>query len=336
MEKASNKNLQPIISIIVPVYNGEKYIDSCITRLLKIKSEKEIIVINDSSTDNSINLLEKYKGKIKIINLDKNQGVSYARNLGIKHSKGKYVGFVDVDDSIEQNMFDLMLSKIEKDKTDVCICNYDEYKEKSNEITNSKYNYNFECKEKNTVLKNFLIDKISPAIWDKIYKKEILEKIKFNKNLAIGEDILFCLEIFIETNKISFVDKRLYHYLQQENSVMHNISPKLLQFKNVILEIPNDKKEFLESNFRDEFEYFQLEMITRGIHSISALYNKANKKEVKKYLKKYYDKVCFNRIIKNKYTKKNIKIEIFVLKIFGINAHLLLMPMYKFLRKKIR
>lgn len=335
MTKVSKKE-QPLISIVVPVYNGEKFIKKSIDELLKIKSSKEIIVINDCSTDNSLKLLKRYKNKIVLIDLEENKGVSSARNLGIAKSTGKYIGFVDIDDSVECEMYDEMLKKIENNDADVCVCNYDEIYEDSDLKVGSKYNLPNETTDHRTTLSLFLTDKISPAIWDKLYKKELLKDISFQKSLAVGEDILFCLNVFMKANKTCYIDKAFYHYLQQSNSVMHKISPKLLQFKDVVTNIDKIEKEKLKQNFKDEFEYFELEMITRGIHSISMLCNKNTSKIAQEYLKRYYDKKDFNRIIKSKYYSKSIKLEILVLKIFGIKFHLFLMPVYKLIRNKMR
>lgn len=334
MTKVSKK--EPLISIIIPVYNGEKFIENSIEKLLKIKCSKEIIVINDCSKDNSLKLLNKYKKEIQIIDLKENKGVSNARNLGIERAIGKYIGFVDIDDSVESEMYDEMIRVIEKTKADVCVCNYDEIYENSDLVVASKYKLPKCSTNREETLSLFLTDKISPAIWDKIYKSELIKQVGFKKGLAVGEDILFCLNIFLNTNKTSYIDKPFYHYLQQSNSVMHKISQKLLQFKEVVASIDESTKRELEKKFKDEFEYFELEMITRGIHSISMLSNKKTKKEAQDYLKIYYDKKDFDRIIKSKYYSKSIKLEILILKMFGIKFHLFLMPVYKVIRNKVR
>ena len=335
MERVSRKK-EPLISIIIPIYNGEKYIQKTLDKLTNINSSKEIIVINDCSSDNSLDLLNKYKKNIILINLKENQGVSNARNLGIQKASGKYVGFVDVDDSFENEIFEKMLSKIEKTNSDVCICNYDEFFEINNIITKSKYVYENETLNQNEALSNYLIDNISPAIWDKIYKTEIVKDIKFNKDLAIGEDILFCLNVFIKCKSFSFVNEYLYHYLQQSNSVMHTVSPKLLQFRDVILNIEAKDREYLEKNYSEEFNFFKLEMITRGIHSLSSICNKKNKNQVIRYLKTYCGKNDLKKILKNKYYSKTIKLEILILKTLGVKFHLFMTPIYKIIRNKIR
>lgn len=334
MEKVSKKN--PTISIIVPVYNGEKYIKNILDNLIKIKCNKEIIIVNDCSKDNSLEILTQYKNNIKLIDLKENHGASYARNIGLDNASGKYIGFVDIDDSFEISIFEKMIAKIEKTNSDICVCNYNEIYEGSDNIVNSKYELSYNCLSQKEALSSFLIDKISPAIWDKIYKKSLLDDIRFDESLLIGEDILFCLNVFYKCKKVTFVDEYLYHYLQNDTSLMHTISPKLLHFKNIVDKIDEEKVEYLVNNLKEEFDYFKLEMITRGIHSISSLQNKINKKQVEEYLKEYCVKEDLNKIIKSKYYSKNIKIEIFILRFFGIKVHLFLMPFYRKIRNCIR
>lgn len=334
MTKVSKK--EPLISIIVPVYNCEKYIQNTLDNLLKINCDKEIIVINDCSKDDSLNILKKYQNDIKLINLEENQGASYARNIGLDNASGKYIGFVDADDSFEINMFNKMLKKIQKEKADICVCNYNEYFENNDIVTPSKYDLSLPSLNGKECLKLFLLDKISPAIWDKIYDKRLLENIRFDRNLSIGEDILFCLNAFYECNKVTFIDEYLYHYLQQDTSLMHTVSKRLLHFKEVVKSIDSKKIKYLEANYNEEFDYFKLEMITRGIHSISTLKNKNNKNQVKEYLKEYCNKKDLNKILNCKYYSKSIKLEILVLRILGINIHLILMPIYKKIRSYVR
>ena len=117
---------------------------------------------------------------------------------------------------------------------------------------------------------------------------------------------------------------------------MHSVSSRLLQFRDVINYININDRKMLEEKFNEEFNFFKLEMITRGIHSISSLNNNRNKRLVKRFLSEYYNKDELNSILKCEYFSKSIKLEIFILKIFGIRFHLLMMPVYKFIRNKVR
>lgn len=320
------------ISIIIPVYNGEKYITNLLDKVIASPLNKEIIVIDSLSKDNSLAILRNYGKKINLITLDNNYGVSYARNLGIKKAKGNYVGFLDIDDDIEPLMFLKMYNKAREADSDICICNYDEFYEFKKDRNKSKYNYEFD----GDILKNYLLDKISPAIWDKIYKREFIKKLNFNENLNIGEDILFNLEAFLKKPKVVFLNEYLYHYFQQDKSVMHSLSSRHLEFAQVVQNLNDKSLKYLKENYYEEYEFFELEMLTRAIHSLSVLANKSNKKAVKKYLQKVISKNKLTKIITNKYFSKSIKLEMLILKVFGLNIHLILIPVYKKIRNLTR
>lgn len=327
------------LSIIVPVYNGENYIERCIESILQTEGlEYEIIIINDGSIDNTESIIKKVENDIiTTISLPENRGVSYCRNIGVEKAKGKYITFMDIDDYIEKEMYPILLKKAQEEDLDVCYCNSNEVFEKTGQIVKSKYKLKNEILEQPEIIKLFLTDRISPSCCDKIYKLELLKgKIKIDEELAIGEDILFILDIMRESKKIGVVDSYFYYYVQQEKSVMHTISPKFSQFKKVIQKTLEKEYETIRLEHPKEYEYFQGEMLVRGIHSISTLANKENKKQAIQYMKELIDKPVLKKWIKNPYGSKFVKIEIQVLLLFGIRIHLLLMPIYKYMRGKLR
>ena len=324
------------LSIIMPVYNGEKFIKKSLDNVLQVDCEKEIIVINDCSKDKSLEILKEYGSQIKLIDLKENKGVSHARNLGIEKATGDYVYFLDIDDVIELEMLPKMLEKISKEDADVCVCNYDEIFENSDKVVNSKYDLEFDNTDKESVVKYYLLDRISPAPWDKIIKTNLVKNLNFDERLAVGEDLNFVVKLFLNAKKTVFVKERLFHYLQQSGSVMHNISPKFLQFQKVVEYLEPKYKVILEKYYVDEFEFFKTQMITRGIHSISVLANKNNKKQAKEFLKEYSKKEKLNQVLKCKFVSKAIKLECFILKWFGINVHLWLTPIYIKIRNRKR
>ena len=334
------KKKHPLLSIIVPIYNGQKYIQRCIEGIEKNEDiELEIIIINDGSIDSSLEEINKILSKynnIIFFNNSKNYGVSYSRNLGIKYATGDYIGFVDVDDEIEHNMFTKLVGCAIENQSDVVVCNYIEISENKKNIVNSKYKYKHTSLDQYNSLKNYLIDYISPAVWDKIYKKDIIKKIKFDEQFSIGEDILFCLEVFLNSTKVTFINESLYKYNQNNNSTMHNLSHFLFDFKKILFSIPYNYEETLNKDYLEEYQYFKYEMITRGIHSISSMSNNKNKKIISDFLKVYYDRKIFREICRNKYFSKKIKLEIFILKNFGINVHIFLIPIYKKFRNLTR
>ncbi len=321
------------LSIIIPVYNGEKYIESSLQKVIHMNIDKEIIVINDCSSDHSLEILKKYENQITLINLNENKGVSNARNLGIQSATGRYITFFDIDDCIENDIYVKMVKIMEHERSDVCICNFNEIFDNFSKVVSSKYHYE---KVSNDSLHDFLLDKISPAIWDKVYKRSFIENLRFNTDLAIGEDILFCLNLFLKKPIISFLNDYLYHYTQQSSSAMHQISPRLLQFNEIEQKIAKADIDFLTKKYPKEFEFFNLEMICRSIHSISIIATKSTKDVAYQYLKKCCTKENLKKILSNNYVSKTIKIEIFIMYIFGIKIHLFLTPFYVKIRERVR
>lgn len=332
--------INKMLSIIVPVYNCESSIIRCIDSILKSKYKNyEIIIINDSSTDNCKNILDmKYSqvDKISIINLSENKGVSFCRNLGIEKAKGSYITFVDADDYISKDMYYIMMSYIEKYDVDCCICDYSEIFP-NGVIQKSKYSYSNGLLMREEIIKRYLIDDISPAIWDKIFRADILkEHVKFNTKLKVGEDILFCLDFFYRIKKVYILNQVSYYYIQQEQSVMHVVSPKLLQFKDIVMNIKEEQLNYYTTSCQQEFNYFRSAMIMRAIHSLTMLYNKENKKEVIEFLKLIVNRNDLKLQLKSKYTNKFIKIEVFIINYLGIRSHLALRPIYIEGRKILR
>lgn len=318
------------LSIIVPVYNGEKYVERAIKSVLNTKNINfELIIINDCSTDATIkilNLYEKYNN-IKVINLKNNKGVSYCRNRGISEANGKYITFLDADDYISEGMYEDLLGNAYNNDYDVCICSHYLVNEKSNKKIKSRYNLQGTYNGKETV-KLLLLDKVSASPCDKIIKKEkIIEN--YSESLKVGEDFLFWLENCYSVSKVYITNKFYYNYVQRDNSTMHTISEKLLQVLDIEKYMSNNLLEFLYKECNEELKFFELKMITRCINSISVATNKENKKNAIQYIKKVADKETLKKIIKNPYTSKYTKMEMSILLIFGTNIHLWLMPIYK-------
>lgn len=327
------------LSIIIPVYNGESTIFRCIDSILKSKYKNyEILIINDKSTDSTLNKIDCKYGlyeNIRIIDLEKNEGVSYCRNLGVKEAKGDYVTFVDADDYISENMYFNMMKLVEEYDLDCCICDYIEVFPNGNKVK-SKYSYKNKILNNEMCIREYLTDKISPAVWDKIFKKSILERVLFQNRLSVGEDILFCLNIFKISNKVYTLNEEYYYYEQQETSVMHIMSPKFLQFKEVENYISEKDLRFYEEKFKEEIKYFKSAMYMRGIHTITSLVNKENKKQALKYLYEFKNRKILKDYIENKYSNRFIKIEVINILLLGFRMHIKLSPYYVKAREMIR
>ena len=210
--------MKPKVSIIIPVYNVEKYIAKCLDSLVnQTLNEIEIIVVNDGSPDNSQKIIDKYvkkyPNKIKSY-IKENGGQGSARNYGLEKATGEYIGYVDSDDFVELTMYELLYNKAKKEKLDIAICgNYnvsEDYKNKKVDLEFIKY-------EDNKI--NALFGK--KAVWNKIYKKSIVEKLKFRSKVWY-EDFDFSIKAICSAKKIGYVNEPLYNYLLRAGSTMNN------------------------------------------------------------------------------------------------------------------
>lgn len=322
------------LSIIIPVYNGEQYINKCLDSILKTrKYNVEIIVIDDYSNDNTSEILKTY-ANIKVITLRENKGISYCRNLGIVEAKGKYIGFVDSDDYVTEGMYEKLLKQAYQYDLDICGCNYVEIF--NDGVVNSKYHYDNEILGPNNLIKKVLTDQISSSICDKIYRASIVKSMKFEERLRVAEDILFNLSVMIEADKAFMFDEVYYTFVRHINSVTQSISCNLLQFRKLEDYISKDNKNYLSVDFQEEYEYFRGAMIIRAIHAVSFIADRHNKEQVKVYLNRLINRQKLKNLLDNKYTEIYLKIEIRILLLLGANMYLLVMPLYKFLRKRIR
>lgn len=202
-----------LITIIVPIYNNQKSIERCLESIVnQTYSNLEIILINDGSTDNSLAICDKYSqmdDRIIIINNKFNMGVSYSRNMGLKRASGKYVGFVDVDDYIEKNMYEIMYYNCIKFGAECCQCGV--YLD--NNLYRSSCTDNFHMLDNEDILFNMICNwYISTVVWDKLFTRELLNNIFFDEEIHKHEDAKFVTAFFENCNNAVFIKDVLYHY----------------------------------------------------------------------------------------------------------------------------
>ena len=197
------------LSIIVPVYNVEKYLERCLETLVnQTIKEYEIIIVVDGSTDNSIEIVKKYKEKysnlIKYVETE-NRGLSAARNHGIDLAKGEYIGFVDSDDYISTNMYEKLYKCAKDNNYDVVVCSYCKVTDENEEEIKLGIN-------KDSTLEEIIINS-RPYAWNKIYKKDSFEKynLKFPEGL-IFEDVCTVYPLLMQSKKIGYVSEKMYFY----------------------------------------------------------------------------------------------------------------------------
>ncbi len=247
----------PDISIIVPIYNAENYLDKCIESLLnQTKKEIEIILINDGSTDNSEKIIKSYKDKRIKYFKNENQGIGKTRNFGIEKAKGKYLMFVDSDDYIDKNMAKLMFDKAFSNSLDMVVCDY--YKVINNENIEEKL-----PSFKPTTLKNSpnLLYDINLSPWNKIYKTSLVKdnNIRFVEDLKY-EDAPFVIETLDKANRIGKVNKCLNYY------VIHGNSETTVRDKRVfdILKIVDKIRKYFKGKdyIKESLDKLTVRMIT--------------------------------------------------------------------------
>lgn len=238
------------ISIIVPIYNGEKYLHGCLKSLINQSYKNiEIILINDGSTDNTKVICEHYKqldNRVKLINKN-NEGVSRSRNIGIKEATGKYIGFVDCDDYISTDMYEKLKIAIDKSKADMSVCKYEQtmkiYESMLNKKNSKKYKFKI-ISAYNAIESIYTSNDFAGYTWNKLYKKEIIDnnKIKFDENILIAEDNLFNFEYLLKCKSVIVVNKVMYYYFQ------HNLSATNKKIDNKWLTILKVYKKIYEIN----------------------------------------------------------------------------------------
>jgi glycosyltransferase involved in cell wall biosynthesis len=214
--------MEPLISIIVPVYNGEKYIDKCIVSILNQTYQNlEIIVIDDGSTDGTGAILDQYRDidKRVLIIHQKNSGVSNARNRGIELAQGEYLGFVDADDTIDLDTTELLLAMSVEYDADIAWCSFKEvYAKKVVEHQNSG---DIVVYDHLKGVRDLLNGHIVGSLWARLYKRKLFENVRLNEKLKYGEDMLASYELFVNSNKSVCLHEPKYNYVQRDNSTIN-------------------------------------------------------------------------------------------------------------------
>lgn len=296
--------MEELITIIIPIYQVENYLKKCLDSVInQTYKNLEIILVDDGSKDNSPQICDEYKRKdnrIKVIHKE-NGGLSDARNSGMKMATGKYIGFVDSDDYIKEDMYEILYKNMINTKADISICNLLMIKEndKVEDIEEKQHIVEFGKKE---ALKLLIENKIRSYAWNKLYKKELFDNIEFPKGKKM-EDMAVMHKIFEKAEKVVYTDKIEYYYLQRSDSILGNIDLKLTndlryfvteRYKYVLERYP-ELKEVLNI---DRTKYILIYHKNLCLINDKKVYNDKNLKEeyifFKENFKKYKSDICFN------------------------------------------
>ena len=205
------------ISVIVAVYNTEKYLDRCIESLLnQTYKNMELVIVEDCSTDSSRKLLKKYKGNknIKVFYNRENRGLSYSRNYGLKKSTGDFIGYIDSDDYVEPDYYEKLMSSIKDNKSDIAICDIKLVDEQTNKIQRCK------CYANDFDVYSVVNNGFAASACNKLFKRKNIEKYPFAEG-KVNEDIAVVIPTVIQAKKISYADT-CYFYVQRGGSIQNS------------------------------------------------------------------------------------------------------------------
>lgn len=319
--------MNPFISIIVPVYNQEQFLSRCLDSILKQTfTDFEVLCIDDKSTDSSYEIIENYAKKDpRIIPLkDPGKGVSAARNFGIENAKGDYIGFVDSDDFIQPQMYEFLYKAIIENECDMAVCGF----ERVRDFEEKRFEYN--CREctcdefisfENS---DFVLDnemKVSSACM-KLINKEIINNIRF-ENYALGEDTVFCSNLWVNSNKVFYLDIPLYCYFINHDSITH-ISYSEKKHLDLVKTRFSAYENYLNYKNKITAHFF----LAKGISQINYYRffskNTENEKFFKRETKKYHKKYL-KKYLKSEYISSKSKIFYLIFYYFPV--------LYKYYRK---
>ncbi len=227
------------VSIIVPVYNVEEYLEECLKSIIEQTYRNlEIILVDDGSTDSSGKICEDYKNKdsrIKVIH-QKNQGLSAARNTALKIVTGDMIQFVDSDDFIAKNMIEDLISIMHDKEADIVISSH--YIYENEKVIKPEYSNQMEIYDMNQAIAQMVLDKkIRFYAWDKLYKSKLWQDVEFPVG-RIFEDIATIPKSFVNAKKVVFYDHPFYYYRKREGSItMKRSKEQKLQYLSSVLDI---------------------------------------------------------------------------------------------------
>lgn len=286
------------LSVIIPIYNAEKYIEICLDSLKSLLSnELEILAINDGSTDNSTKILNDCVSKdsrIRHINVP-NGGVSKARNIGIANATGKYIMFLDADDYLLKDALNLISDAIDSEKYDFMAFSR-QIIEEGRVPWNDKFFFSEpETSDKNIIDSIMFADSHFNECWGKLYKKELIDKykIEFPEGVPIGEDMMFVMEYYSHCETVFASNFPLVAYRQHGESAMRKYGiDDRLRFSRKLFEFT---KSYVPSKLDTDFWYYNFKIITNlcreysrqeiATKTIKTIYSSDFTNEVVKHLK---------------------------------------------------
>ena len=303
-----------LISVIVPVYNVERYLEKCVNSIVnQTYKNLEIILVNDGATDSSGDLCDKLAmidNRIKVYHKE-NGGLSDARNYGVERATGEYVGFVDSDDYIDAEMYEKLYEAIKKENVDVAECSLKViYPGKIELFTDEKY---YKVLGKTEYLEEYLtIKKIFGSVWTKLIKSDVAKKLVFPKG-KLYEDTYYAYDLINIANSFVLIDSPSYNYLMRENSITNSkFNPRIFDLIEIVEKFHKMTYENYPSlkeaaDCRKMYAYFSV------LNSILLEENYRDNEyysEILSYFKRNYIS-----LLKNKYINHNRKLSVILIKL---------------------
>lgn len=272
-----------LVSIIVPIYNVEKYLDQCIKSLCsQTYKNLEIILVDDGSKDKCPTICDTWATKdnrIKVIH-KQNGGLSDARNYGIENANGEYICFIDSDDFISPDYIQILLNNLLKENAQIAECQYYDYFDEDKILIDHE-------NEDITILSNlqalrsmYNFKGFSIMIWNKLYKKELFNNIRFPKG-KLHEDVFTTYKLIYKSEKIIQTSKKIYYYRQRQNSISKQFTEKRLDVIDAFKEIDDFYTEHNLNNFK-------ILNYQRALNTILLFYYLSKSKDIQKKLRKYF------------------------------------------------
>lgn len=243
--------MDPLISIIVPVYNVEKYLKNCLDSIVnQTYHNLEIIIINDGSTDGSHAIIQDYLSDNRIVYINKvNSGQSICREIGFDKCNGDFVYFLDSDDVLEMDAIQVMYHEIERTSADYCCCGY-RLVDANHKLIKNCVNYGELLESNEDIIKDaFQTRNIKSTLWTKLFRKSFMIKngVRPFSQISIHDDCVLSYVSSIYANKVCFVKKPLYNVLQHSESISRRVNPQTILvyediFKIISIELQNQNK----------------------------------------------------------------------------------------------
>ena len=272
----------PLLSVIIPVYQVEKYIRHCLDSVLaQTYTNLDIILVDDGGTDSSVDICREYKKKDKRIRIisQENGGLSKARNVGVEHAYADLVTFIDSDDFIHPNMFATMIPYLDEYNLDIISCSSTRKK-----TVNTIGTGELKIYDHHTAVSMGLRDD-NVSAWGKIYKKELLQKVQFPEG-RVFEDLGTLYKIFNECKQVGWLDYQFYHYIKRDNSITQRSFRVKPKYDSLYLN--HEKISFAkEHGCLEELHYIHREIIKNALSLLTVFHS--NTDMITEYRQEYKD-----------------------------------------------